>query len=109
MPATPAIIRLRWRRWTARITGAIVSRSFWRSLGGLTCRQEPIWLPKTEKLSSGSLERYDFVEAWQTRETVTDAAASNLNSAAMVAYILIVFGGGLACVVISQSGHYELF
>ena len=37
-------------------------------------------------------------------ESVTDAAAEQLSSAALMAYILIVFGGGLACVVIYNLG-----
>lgn len=91
------------------ITGAIVSRSFWRSLG-------QAYAPTGAYLETGDrtalireLERYDFVDAWQTRESVTGAAAANLNSASMVAYILIVFGGGLACVVIYNLGIMSFF
>lgn len=55
------------------------------------------------------LNRYDFVDSWQTREAVTDAAADSLSSASLVAYILILFGGGLACVVIYNLGIMSFF
>ena len=91
------------------VTGAIVSRSFWRSLGRPYLPTGAYLAAEDREAVVRELERYDFVEAWQTRETVTDAAASNLNSAAMVAYILIVFGGGLACVVIYNLGIMSFF
>lgn len=91
------------------VTGAIVSRNFWRSLGRPYLPTGAYLAAEDREAVVRELERYDFVEAWQTRETVTDAAASNLNSAAMVAYILIVFGGGLACVVIYNLGIMSFF
>ncbi len=55
------------------------------------------------------LDRYDFVSSWQTRSAVTDAAAESLSSASLVTYILILFGGGLACVVIYNLGIMSFF
>lgn len=49
------------------------------------------------------------MDAWQTRESVTDAAAETLSSSSLVAYILILFGGGLACVVIYNLGIMSFF
>lgn len=91
------------------LTGACVSRGCWRSLG------RP-YVPTMAYVSAPdragviqALEGYDFVDAWQTREAVTDAAAAQLNSSSMVAYILILFGGGLACVVIYNLGIMSFF
>lgn len=58
---------------------------------------------------TAELDRYDFVDSWQTRQAVTDAAAEHLSSASLVAYILILFGGGLACVVIYNLGIMSFF
>ena len=45
----------------------------------------------------------------QTRQTVTAAAVDRLDSASTVVYILIVFGGALACVVIYNLGIMSFF
>lgn len=91
------------------VSGAYVSRSFWRSLG------RP-YVPTTAYVDAAEpdalkaeLDRYDFVDGWQTREAVTDAAAEHLSSASLVTYILILFGGGLACVVIYNLGIMSFF
>ena len=52
---------------------------------------------------------YDFVDAWQTRQAATAAAVERLSSMSMVVYILILFGGGLACIVIYNLGIMSFF
>ena len=52
---------------------------------------------------------YDFVDAWQTRQAATAAAVARLSSMSMVVYILILFGGGLACIVIYNLGIMSFF
>ena len=91
------------------IGGTYVSRSFWRSMGRA-------YSPSTAYLRTAdrpalvtALDRYDFVQAWQTCETVTGAAAEQLRSSALVAFILILFGGGLACIVIYNLGIMSFF
>lgn len=91
------------------ITGAYVSRSLWRELG------RP-YTPTAAYVTTGDraaltreLDRYDFVDSWQTRESVTEAAAQRLFSGSLVAYILILFGGALACVVIYNLGIMSFF
>jgi putative ABC transport system permease protein len=91
------------------VTGAYVSRSFWRGLG------QP-YTPTTAYLATADrpaltseLDRFDFVDAWQTRESVTEAMAIRLSSGSLVAFILILFGGGLACVVIYNLGIMSFF
>ena len=91
------------------VSGAYLSRSLWRSMGqayapsaAYLCADDPAAL-ETE------LDRYDFVSSWQTRQAATDAAAENLSSASLVVYILILFGGGLACVVIYILGIMSFF
>ena len=91
------------------ISGAYISRSLWRSLG------QP-YIPTTAYIDAADstamkaeLDRYDFVNSRQPRSAVTDAAAESLSSASLVTYILILFGGGLACVVIYNLGIMSFF
>ena len=49
------------------------------------------------------------VGAWQTRQAATAAAVERLSSMSMVVYILILFGGGLACIVIYNLGIMSFF
>lgn len=91
------------------VSGAYLGRSLWRSMG------RP-YMPTTAYLKTADrtaltaeLDRYSFVDSWQTRQAVTDAAAEHLSSASLVAYILILFGGGLACVVIYNLGIMSFF
>ena len=91
------------------VSGAYVSRSLWRSLGraytptaAYLTAADPIAL-ETE------LDNYDFVDGWQSRETVTAAVVEKMENTSMVVYILIVFGGGLACIVIYNLGIMSFF
>lgn len=91
------------------VSGAYISRSLWRSMG-LPYTPTTAYLRSADAGALQSeLNRYDFVDSWQTREAVTDAAADSLSSASLVAYILILFGGGLACVVIYNLGIMSFF
>lgn len=91
------------------ISGAYVSRSLWRGMGQAFTPTTAYLVTGDRAALAAELDRYDFVEGWQTRESVTDAAAETLTSSSMVAYILIVFGGGLACVVIYNLGIMSFF
>lgn len=91
------------------VTGAYVSRSLWRNLG------RP-YTPTTAYLTTRDpagleteLDRYDFVDGWQSREAVTAAVVEKMNNTSMVVYILIVFGGGLACIVIYNLGIMSFY
>lgn len=105
----PRLYPVRISRIERCVSGAYVGRSLWRSMGRS-------YVPTTAYLKvfdraalTSELDRYDFVDGWQTRQTVTDAAAEHLSSASLVAYILILFGGGLACVVIYNLGIMSFF
>ena len=91
------------------VSGAYVSRSLWRDLG-------KGYSPTTAYLTTGDaaalereLDRYDFVDGWQSREAVTAAAVEKMTNTSMVVYILIVFGGGLACIVIYNLGIMSFY
>ena len=60
-------------------------------------------------LRIAELDRYDFVDGWQSREAVTAAAVEKMTNTSMVVYILIVFGGGLACIVIYNLGIMSFY
>lgn len=91
------------------VSGAYVGRSLWRSLGLAYVPTTAYLATDQRQALAAELDRYDFVDAWQTRESVTDAAAETLSSSSLVAYILILFGGGLACVVIYNLGIMSFF
>ena len=63
----------------------------------------------TQEALAERLGDYDFVDAWQTRQAATAAAVERLSSMSMVVYILILFGGGLACIVIYNLGIMSFF
>ncbi len=91
------------------VSGAYVSRSLWRTLG-------KAYSPTTAYLTTGDpaalegeLDRYDFVDGWQSREAVTRAAVEKMDNTSMVVYILILFGGGLACIVIYNLGIMSFY
>ena len=100
----PRYYTLHIARVARGLSGAYAGRTCWRTLG-LPYAPTAAYLSVTDREAmAAELDRYDFVDGWQTRESVTDAAAEQLSSAALMAYILIVFGGGLACVVIYNLG-----
>ncbi len=91
------------------ITGAYVGRSFWRSLG-LSYTPTAAYVTTSDPAGlEARLADYDFVDAWQTRETVTAAVVEKMTSTSMVVYVLIIFGGGLACIVIYNLGIMSFF
>lgn len=91
------------------VSGAYLSRSSWRDLG-LPYTPTGAWLTVDDlgKVTA-ALENYDFVDGWQTRETATAAVVDRMNSTSTVVYILIVFGGGLACIVIYNLGIMSFY
>lgn len=91
------------------VSGAYVGRSLWRSMGRPYVPTTAYLKTSRQDALTAELDRYDFVDGWQTRRAVTDAAAEHLSSASLVAYILILFGGGLACVVIYNLGIMSFF
>ena len=91
------------------VSGAYISRSLWRSLGQPYTPSAAYLVTDSFDALTAELDRYDFVNSWQTRQAATDAAAESLASASLVAYILILFGGGLACVVIYNLGIMSFF
>ena len=91
------------------VSGAYISQSLWRSMGLAYSPSSAYLCTDNAGALTAELDRYDFVDSWQTREVVTAAAAENLNSASLVVYILILFGGGLACVVIYNLGIMSFF
>lgn len=91
------------------VSGVYLRRSLWRSLG-LAYSPTAVYMTTDDPDGlARRLESYDFVDAWQTRETVTAAAVEKMQSTSMVVYILIVFGGGLACIVIYNLGIMSFF
>ena len=91
------------------VSGAYISRSLWRSMGRAYSPTTAYIQVRDLTAMEEELDRYDFVDSWQTRQAVTNAAAEHLSSASLVAYILILFGGGLACVVIYNLGIMSFF
>ena len=91
------------------VSGVYISRSLWRSLGLAYTPTAAYVTAEDPDALVARLADYDFVDGWQTREAATAAAADRLNSMSMVVYILILFGGGLACIVIYNLGIMSFF
>ena len=91
------------------VSGAYVSRSIWRSLGRAYTPTAAYLTADDIVMLETQLDGYDFVDGWQSRETVTAAVVEKMENTSMVVYILIVFGGGLACIVIYNLGIMSFF
>ena len=91
------------------VSGACLSRSLWRSLGLAYTPTAAYLTSDGPEALAARLGDYDFVDAWQTRQAATAAAVERLSSMSMVVYILILFGGGLACIVIYNLGIMSFF
>ena len=91
------------------VSGAYVSRSIWRSLGRPYTPTAAYLTADDTAMLETQLDSYDFVDGWQSWETVTAAVVEKMANTSMVVYILIVFGGGLACIVIYNLGIMSFF
>lgn len=91
------------------VSGVYVGRSFWRSLGRAYTPTAACMTVEDRGALEAELDGYDFVEGWQTRETVTDAVVEKMRSTTMIVYVLIIFGGALACIVIYNLGIMSFF
>ena len=91
------------------ISGVYVSRSLWRSLGRAYTPTAAYLTTSNLDALERQLDSYDFVDGWQSRQSVTAAAVEKMENTSMVVYILIVFGGGLACIVIYNLGIMSFF
>lgn len=91
------------------VSGVYVGRSFWRSLGQAYAPTTLYLAGEDPAALAAELEQYDFVDGWQTRETVIRAILERMQSMTMVVYVLILFGGGLACIVIYNLGIMSFF
>ncbi len=90
------------------VTGVYAGRSFWRSLGRPYVPTAAYLTGDAASLAA-ELDGYDFIDGWQTRQTVTRAVVERMQSMSMVVYVLILFGGGLACIVIYNLGIMSFF
>ena len=91
------------------ISGAYVSRSLWRELGRPYAPTAAYLTARDPDGLEAELDRYDFVDGWQTRQAVTRAVVEKMTNTSMVVYILILFGGGLACIVIYNLGIMSFY
>lgn len=91
------------------VTGAYMGRSAWRSLGKAYAPTAAYLSGDDPQAIAAELDGYDFIDGWQDRQTVTRAVVERMHSMSMVVYVLIVFGGGLACIVIYNLGIMSFF
>ncbi len=86
-----------------------VGRDFWRSLGKefvpTTAYLEVDNMEKVE----GYLDEYDFVDSYARQADIITALKNQINTMATVVYILIIFGGILALVVLYNLGIMSFF
>ena len=101
--------RLRVAEINRCVSGAYVSRSLWRELGKSYTPTTAYLTTQDAAALETELDRYDFVDGWQSREAVTAAAVEKMTNTSMVVYILILFGGGLACIVIYNLGIMSFY
>lgn len=105
----PRYYRVRVAQVDRDATGAYMGRSCWRSLGRPYTPTAAYVKTADRAALQQALDHYDFVDAWQTREAITNAIVQKMRSMSLVVYVLIVFGGGLACVVIYNLGIMSFF
>ena len=97
------------RRISEGINGVYVGRTYWRSLSkGFTPTSLYIRTSDIDTLEKRTLD-FDFVSAFKLKESVTDAVVNEMRSMTTIAYILIVFGGVLALVVLYNLGIMSFY
>lgn len=91
------------------ITGCYISRSFWRKLGEeyapsaiyINTKQPASFIENTKK--------YDFVLSVEEKSKLVESINSQMDAMNTIAFILIVFGGVLALVVLYNLGILNFY
>ncbi|WP_291637824.1 ABC transporter permease, partial [Clostridium sp.] len=91
------------------ITGCYISRSLWREMGE---EYTPSFLYINTKEPASfikSTEKYDFILAVKQKSELVDSINSQMSAMNTIAFILIVFGGVLALVVLYNLGILNFY
>lgn len=91
------------------IHGVYASRSYWRSL-------TKEYVPTSVYIQTADVDAlldkvvdYDFVTSTTTRETIVDSMTNQVSSLSTIVFILIIFGGILALVVLYNLGIMSFY
>lgn len=91
------------------VSYAYAGRSFWRSLGK-EFTPTSAYLTASDISELGDrLESYDFVDSYALKEETTTAVKNNVNTMVTIVYLLIIFGGVLAVVVLYNLGIMSFY
>ncbi len=94
---------------SADTDGVIAGRSYWRGLSrGFRPTSAYVAAADVAYLHD-RVSGYDFVSSFNTKKTVTDTVITAIESLVMVVYILILFGGALALVVLLNLGIMSFY
>ncbi len=91
------------------VSGIIISQSYWRSLGR---GYLPTSAYVTTKDADGLINKLgdlDFVHSQKLKKETTDAVEEEISSLTLIVFVLIVFGGVLALVVLYNLGIMSFF
>lgn len=93
----------------APVSGVIMSQSYWRTLGRS-------YMPTSAYVTTSSvpdltkkLEDLDFVHAHKLKKETTDAVEEEIASLSLIVFVLILFGGVLALVVLYNLGIMSFY
>jgi len=97
------------RRISTSVSGVYAGRTYWRSLSkGFNPTSIYVRTSDVATLQKKS-EDFDFVSGFKPKSTVTDAITDQMKSMTTIAYLLILFGGILALVVLYNLGIMSFY
>ncbi|MCK9478859.1 MAG: ABC transporter permease [Firmicutes bacterium] len=91
------------------ITGAYAGKSYWRSLGKEFIPTAAYVKTNDIEVFGEQISDYDFISSYKKRHEVTDSITSQLSSLSIIVFILIIFGGILALVVLYNLGIMSFY
>lgn len=91
------------------IDGAYISKTAWRNIGK-NYTPTSVYLNTSDKKALGELfDNYEFVSSYSEKEEVTQAISDQMSSMVSIVFVLILFGGLLAVVVLYNLGTMSFF
>jgi putative ABC transport system permease protein len=96
-------------RVSSNITGVYASKSYWRNLGEEYTPTSVYVKVSDANAFANQISNYDFILSSKTRDEVTEVIINQMSSLSMIVFILIIFGGILALIVLYNLGIMSFY
>ncbi len=91
------------------VDGILMSQSYWRALGRSYMPTSAYVTAKDAAALAQKLDDLDFVHSHKLKKETTDAVEEEIASLSLIVFVLIVFGGILALVVLYNLGVMSFY